>query len=83
MTFEVAFDKCKHNAKIARASWPDKMQYIQLATNISYMNSDGKIINSDHAAIGNKALVLVNSSGSQVGWLPSQADLLAGDWITI
>lgn len=47
------------------------------------MNSDGKVINPDHAAIGNKALVLVNSSGSQVGWLPSQADLLAGDWITI
>lgn len=34
----------------------------------------------EHAAIGNKALAFVGTSGVQLGWLASQADMLAEDW---
>ena len=57
-----------------------KKQYIQLATAISYKAADGEIVNCDHDAIGNKAIAFVGTSGVQMGWLASQADMLADDW---
>ena len=41
------------------------------------------IINCDHEAIGNKAIAFVGTSGVQMGWLASQADMLADDWIIL
>lgn len=55
-------------------------QYIELATCISYKNADGEIINVEHEAIGNAAIAFVGTSGVQIGWLASQADMLASDW---
>lgn len=56
-------------------------QYIQLATAISYKTGDGEIVNCNHDAIGNKAIAFVGTSGVQMGWLASQADMLADDWM--
>ena len=42
--------------------------------------ADGDIVNCDHEAIGNKAIAFVGTSGVQMGWLASQADMLAEDW---
>ena len=39
------------------------------------------IVNCEHDAIGNKAVAFVGTSGVQMGWLASQADMLAEDWI--
>ena len=58
-----------------------KKQYIQLATGISYVSTGGEIVNCEHDAIGNKAIAFVGTSGVQMGWLASQADMLAEDWI--
>ena len=66
--------------KIARAGWNGKNQYVELAYGISYMNNQGEVVNVDHEAIGNKALAFVGTSGVQMGWLASQADMLADDW---
>lgn len=44
------------------------------------MIRDGEIINAEHDAIGNKAIAFVGTSGVQLGWLASQADMLAEDW---
>ena len=41
---------------------------------------NGKIVNEQHDAIGNKAIAFVGISGIQLGWLASQADMLAEDW---
>ena len=54
---------------------------IELANDISCTNADGEIVNCDHDAIGNKAIAFVGTSGVQMGWLASQADMLAEDWI--
>ena len=80
MTFGEAINKAKEGAKIARKGWNGKNQYVELATRISYMNVRGEVVNCEHEAIGNKALAFVGTSGVQIGWLASQADMLANDW---
>lgn len=80
MNFGLAIEAAKKGKKIARAGWNGKNQYVELATCISYRNAAGEDINVDHDTIGNKALAFVGTSGVQMGWLASQADMLADDW---
>lgn len=80
MTFGEAIDKVRHGARISREGWNGKDQYVELARNISYVNAEGVTVNARHDAIGNQALAFVGTSGTQVGWLASQADMLASDW---
>ena len=80
MTFEEAIENMKKGEKVARRGWNGKKQYIQLATGISYKTAQGEIVNCEHDAIGNKAIAFVGTSGVQMGWLASQADMLAEDW---
>lgn len=83
MSFGYAIEMLKHGKKLARAGWNGKSQYIELASNISYVNRQSKIINVDHEAIGNQAIAFVGTSGVQLGWLASQADMLADDWVLV
>ena len=80
MDFGQAIKEVKNGKRIQREGWNGKKQYVELATRISYINAQGKIVNVEHAAIGNKALAFVGTSGVQLGWLASQADMLAEDW---
>lgn len=80
MTFGIALELLKKGFKVAREGWNGKKKYIQLATGISYKLPDDKIVNCEHDAIGNKAIAFVGTSGVQMGWLASQADMLAEDW---
>ena len=80
MDFGKAIKLVKQGKKLQREGWNGKKQYIELATNISYKNAEGKIINVEHDAIGNKAIAFVGTSGVQMGWLASQSDMLAEDW---
>ncbi|MEG2679895.1 MAG: DUF2829 domain-containing protein, partial [Oscillospiraceae bacterium] len=57
-----------------------KNQYVELASCISYKGPDGSMVNAEHDAIGNCALAFCGTSGVQLGWLASQADMLAEDW---
>lgn len=83
MNFGEALELLKKGKKVARKGWNGKKQYIQLATGISYVSADGKLVNCEHEAIGNKAIAFVGTSGVQMGWLASQADMLAEDWIKV
>ena len=80
MDFGQAIRLLKDGKKVARQGWNGKKQYIELATNISYKNTNNETINAEHEAIGNKAIAFVETSGVQIGWLASQADMLAEDW---
>ena len=80
MDFGKAIQLVKEGKKVQREGWNGKNQYIELAMCISYTNSEGKIINAEHNAIGNSAIAFVGTSGVQLGWLASQADMLANDW---
>lgn len=48
-----------------------------------HVNASGQIVNCEHDAIGNKAIAFVGTSGVQMGWLASQADMLAEDWLVV
>ena len=80
-SFGEAIKYLKRGSKVARKGWNGKKQYIQLATGISYKAADGEVVNCEHNAIGNMAVAFVGTSGVQMGWLASQADMLAEDWI--
>lgn len=80
MSFGLAIEAAKMGKKIARKGWNGKNQYVELAYCISYKDNAGQIVNVNHCNIGNKALAFVGTSGVQMGWLASQADMLADDW---
>lgn len=80
MKFGEAIEVAKSGYKIARKGWNGKSQFVELARNISYVRADGTVVNCEHDAIGNQAFAFVGSSGVQLGWLASQADMLADDW---
>ncbi len=80
MDFGKAIQLMKEGKRVQREGWNGKNQYIELATSISYKNTKGEIINVEHDAIGNNAIAFVGTSGVQLGWLASQADMLANDW---
>ena len=80
MNFVQAIIEMRKGKKLQRNGWNGKGQYIELATNISYVNADGEVINCNHENIGNCAISFVGTSGVQMGWLASQADMLADDW---
>lgn len=80
MNFGEALEALKQGKKVQRNGWNGKNQYIELATNISYVNSNNEIINVNHDAMGNKAIAFIGTSGVQLGWLASQADMLSEDW---
>ena len=80
MSFGLAIEAAKKGKRIARKGWNGKGQYVELATAISYASPTGAVVNAEHDAIGNQALAFVGTSGVQMGWLASQADMLADDW---
>ena len=69
-----------YGKRIRRKGWNGKNQFVELATCISYKNAEGDCINAQHDAIGNAAFAFIGTSGVQIGWLASQADMLATDW---
>lgn len=79
--FGEAIKYLKRGMKVSRKGWNGNKQYIELASNISYRTPEGNIVNCEHDAIGNQAIAFVGTSGVQMGWLASQADMLAEDWI--
>lgn len=83
LSFGDALSYLKADYKVARKGWNGKGQYVELAECISYRNRAGNIVNAEHQAIGNRALAFVGTSGVQLGWLASQADMLAEDWCVV
>lgn len=80
MNFGTAIAAVRNGKRIQRTGWNGKKQYVELAKCISYVNAKCEVVNVEHANIGNQALAFVGTSGVQIGWLASQADMLADDW---
>lgn len=83
MTFGEALEALKAGKRVAREGWNGKEQYIQMAAGISYVTPHGTICNVEHRNIGNRCLAFHGTSGVQMGWLASQADMLAEDWYIV
>ena len=83
LAFGEAIEAVKQGKRCARIHWNGKGQYIELATHISYVNSHNEVVNVDHKSAGNAAIAFVGTSGVQLGWLASQADILSEDWFIV
>lgn len=82
MDFSFALKQVKKGKKIKREGWNGKEQYVTLGKNFSYLDaSTDTLVNPNHDAIGNCALIFHGTSGIHTGWVPSQADMLANDWM--
>ena len=83
LSFGLAIEAAKLGKRIARAGWNGKNQYVELGSEFQYTTIASDIPRSvgvQHTDIGSAALVFVGTRGRQVGWLASQADMLADDW---
>lgn len=84
MTFGEALERCKKGAHISREGWNGREQYIEMATDIEYTDFWGDQKKAYHEDIGSSCLVFVNpKKGNQIGWLASQSDMLANDWVVL
>lgn len=81
--FGEAIKYLKRGMKVKRQGWNGKDQYIELGYITECKNISWEDIICAHKAIGNKAIVFMGTSGVQVGWLASQADMLAEDWVFV
>ena len=83
MNFGLAIEAAKKGKKIARKGWNGKGQYVEIGTDFAYRTTDDQGVLVAHEDIGTQALVFVGTRGRQVGWLASQADMLADDWYIV
>ena len=85
MPFGLAIEAAKMGKCIARAGWNGKGQYVALVTRIECkrINGDGPRFIAFHDDIGSLALAFFGTRGVQVGWLASQSDMLAEDWMIV
>ena len=81
--FGTAIRAIKEGYRCARKGWNGKGQYIELAKSISYETLKEAGIWAYHEDIKSHAIVFVGTRGTQVGWLASQADMLAEDWYEV
>ena len=83
MDFGQMLNALKLGAKAARKGWNGKGQYIEIVKNLSYKTLEGEVVNADHETMGKQAIAFVGTSGVQIGWLASQADMLSDDWYVV
>jgi len=79
-SFSDAIRYLKRGMRLARKGWNGKDQYIEIAHNITYVAPNRLTREVCHDAIGRDAIAFHGTSGVQMGWLASQADMLAEDW---
>lgn len=85
MTFGLAIEALKKGKKVARKGWNGKGMYLflvegkELYNPIKYNHEDVDI--NKFPPVDVIAMKTVNSV--QVGWLASQTDMLAEDWIVV
>lgn len=84
LSFGLALEAAKKGMRIARQGWNGKGQYVELGVNFRYeVPYAGIEKHVQHLDMGSQALVFVGTRGRQVGWLASQADMLADDWMIV
>lgn len=80
-SFGDAIECIKAGGAAWREGWNGKDQFITLGVNIRYKNRYGTEIIADHETLHSQAVVFHGTTGVQVGWLASQADMLSEDWV--
>lgn len=81
--FGQALEHMKTGGYAMREGWNGKEQYLSIGHNIRYDNRYGETFPADHQTMGSRAIIFHGTTGVQVGWLASQADLLSEDWVLL
>ena len=84
MTFGVALEAARKGAKISRKGWNGKGQYVFLVDGIElHTEADLSDLAGQDVTV-HEALAIKTTAGViQVGWLASQSDMLADDWMIV
>ncbi len=86
MTFGLAIEAAKKGYKIARAGWNGKGMYVFLADDVAF-HTEADISEFEGATGGVTVLpvlVMRTAQGDMCpGWLASQTDMLAEDWVIV
>lgn len=93
MDFGVALMNLKEGRRVARKGWNGKGMYVFLATDVSFhTKADLGEFNSEHSEecselnsveVGDTLVLRTAQGALQPGWLASQADMLAEDWVIL
>lgn len=86
MRFEEALKIMKDGNKVKLPSWGGFWKWDSEKESIIMHTKDGEELDIRETQVveytlGNKAVAFVGTSGVQMGWLASQADMLAEDWV--
>lgn len=77
MTIGQAIEVIKRGGKCSRKYWVNDNKYIAMIQNITYMQDNGR------ADFHGNVIVLLDTGNIQLGWQPTQSDLLAEDWYIV
>lgn len=86
MSFSLALEKVKMGCRIARTGWSGKGQYVFLADDVEFDTQadlsefQGSV---DGVAVLPMLVFRTAAGNLQPGWLASQADMLAEDWVIV
>ena len=84
MNFGLALEAAKMDKRIARRGWNGKGMHVFLA-DVVELNTDADLseFEDQDAECGEVLVMRTAQRGLQVGWLASQADMLADDWYIV
>ncbi len=82
MNFGLALEAAKQGKKISRAGWNGKGQYVFLADTVEF-HTDADISELKGDIEVSDILVIRTTRGLQPGWLATQSDMLAEDWMIV
>lgn len=83
VTFSVALDWLKMSIKVTREAWDDPTQFVFLVLGHHFVATRPPLLSAfpEGALISYTSHIdKVNNDGSVSPWVPTQQDLLAGDW---
>jgi len=84
MTFGCALEAAKKGCKISRRGWNGKGQYVFLVDGIEFhTNADLSDLDGQDVEVHDAMAIKTTSGVIQVGWLASQSDMLADDWVIV
>lgn len=84
MAFGDALEAMKHGERVARAGWNGKGMYIFIAFEPDFTtDADISALDNREVAVGDVICMKTAQDTFQLGWLASQADMLAEDWYIV
>ena len=84
MNFGLALEAAKDGERIARKGWNGKDMYVFLAYEPDFVtNADISAFDQQDVEVGDVLCMKTAQNTFQLGWLASQADMLADDWYIV